>query len=59
MSSEDASVDSRLSYREKGVDDTLDEHDARIKRLEKVALVGIGYALAEGSNIVTDLAQFI
>lgn len=59
MSSEDAPVDQRLSYREQGVDDTLDEHEHRIKRLEKIALVGIGYGLAEGSNIVTDLVQFI
>lgn len=59
MSSEDAPTAPRLSYREQDVDETLDEHAARIGRLEKVALIGMGYGLAEGSNIVTDLVQFI
>lgn len=47
------------TYREQEVDSTLQDHDVRISRLEKVALIGIGYGIAEGSNIVTDIAQFI
>ena len=47
------------SYREKDVDNTLEEHDTRISRLEKIALVGVGYGLAEGSTFITDIAQFI
>jgi len=47
------------SYRDQHVDDTLDEHNARINRLEKVALIGIGYGLAEGSNLVTQFAGLI
>lgn len=40
------------TYREQDVDDTLDDHEQRISRLEKAALVGIGYGLAEGYNLV-------
>ena len=59
MSSEEAPSSSRLSYREKDVDDRLDEHGRRISRLEKAILVGVGYGLAEGSNLVTDLVQLV
>lgn len=47
------------TYRQQDIDDTLDSHETRIGRLEKISLVGIGYGLAEGSTIVTDLVQFI
>ena len=47
------------SYRERDVDDTLDEHDTRISRLEKAFLVGAGYGLATGAEIVTQVTQFL
>lgn len=52
----DTSVED-LSYRENDVDQTLDEHDRRISRLEKIALIGIGYGLAEGSAFITDITS--
>lgn len=47
------------SYRERDVDETLDEHDYRISRLEKVALMGIGYGIATGAEAVTQVTQFL
>lgn len=47
------------TYRQSDVDSTLDNHEHRIKRLEKAALIGIGYGLAEGSNIVTQVVGFV
>lgn len=47
------------TYRQKNVDSTLAEHDTRISRLEKMALIGFGYGVAEGSQIITDVAQFL
>lgn len=44
------------SYRQKSVDTTLDQHERRISRLEKVALITVGYGIAEGSQIVTDIS---
>lgn len=31
------------TYREQDVDDTLDNHDTRLSRLEKAAFIGAGY----------------
>jgi hypothetical protein len=56
--SSDGSADG-LTYRERDVDDTLDDHESRISRLEKVALVGVGYGLASGANIVTDFMTLL
>lgn len=39
------------SYRQQDIDDTLDEHHTRIRRLEKGALVVLGYGIAQGSEI--------
>jgi hypothetical protein len=46
------------TYRQQNVDSTLSNHESRISRLEKMALIGIGYGLAEGSNLVTKLVGF-
>ncbi|AGF91193.1 hypothetical protein HAPG_00007 [Halorubrum phage GNf2] len=46
------------TYRQQDVDETLNDHDTRISRLEKLALLVVGYGIAEGGNIVTELAQF-
>lgn len=46
------------SFREQSVDDALDDHDTRIRRLEKAALLGAGYGIAEGGNLVTELLGF-
>jgi hypothetical protein len=56
--SSDGSADG-LTYRERDVDDTLDDHEGRISRLEKVALVGVGYGLASGANIITDVVSIL
>lgn len=47
------------TYRQQDVDNTLENHDQRISRLEKAFLVGIGYGLAEGYNIVEAVTAFI
>jgi len=47
------------TYRQSNVDDTLEDHDTRISRLEKAILVLIGYGIAEGGNIVTEIMQYI
>lgn len=59
MSSKNTAASRRLSYREKDVDKTLDKHATRIRRLEKIALIGIGYGLAEGGNLAETIVQFI
>lgn len=46
-----------LTYREQDVDDTLDEHGTRIKRLEKAVLIMLGYGIAEGSDILMAFTQ--
>jgi hypothetical protein len=51
--------DERLTWRKEHVDSTLEEHDTRIRRLEKGGLLVAGYLLAQGSNFVTELAQFL
>jgi len=48
-----------LSYRERDVHDTLSDHEQRISRLEKAALVGFGYGLASGAQIVQQFAPFL
>lgn len=48
-----------LSYRERDVVETLDEHDRRINRLEKAGLIGMGYALAQGGDLATALVGLI
>lgn len=40
------------SYRQEDVDTTLEDHERRITRLEKVALVAAGYLVADGADIV-------
>lgn len=45
------------SYREEDVDLTLDDHEQRISRLEKMAYVGIGAALVRGGDIAINLAS--
>jgi len=47
------------TYRQQDVDDSLDDHDTRISRLEKFALLVVGYGIAEGGNVITQLAQLI
>jgi hypothetical protein len=47
------------SYRERDVDETLTDHEQRLSRLEKVALIGIGYGLASGAQIITEIGQFL
>jgi len=59
MTMAEASSEDSLSYRQRDVDDTLDEHDNRISRLEKAALIGAGYGLAEGSKFVTDVTSLV
>jgi hypothetical protein len=39
------------SYRQEDVDTTLEDHERRITRLEKVALVAAGYFVADGAEI--------
>lgn len=46
------------TYREQDVDETLDNHDTRLSRLEKVALLGIGYGLAEGNQLIQAVFGF-
>jgi hypothetical protein len=46
------------TYREQDVDETLDDHEYRIGRLEKGGLIVAGYGLSEGWAIVTDIMQF-
>lgn len=43
----------QLSYREKVVEEELDDHDRRISRLEKSLLIAVGYVLAD-QNVLLD-----
>jgi hypothetical protein len=47
------------TYRQRDVDDTLDDHEGRITRLEKIALLSVGYGLAEGWTIITDIGSLL
>lgn len=62
MASEEAdtAVAQRYSptYRQQDVDETLDDHEARLSRLEKAALVGAGYAIAEAPDIVNQVLSY-
>lgn len=49
----------RLSYRKNDVDETLADHERRITRLEKVALVVTGYLVADGATIVNEIAALL
>jgi hypothetical protein len=42
-----ASKQPQLTYREKAVEEELDDHDRRISRLEKALLIAVGYVLAD------------
>lgn len=59
MVSETSRNKSQLSYRERDVDDTLDDHENRLNRLEKVMLVAFGYGIASGAETVTQIGQFL
>lgn len=43
----------QLTYREKVVEEELDDHDRRISRLEKALLIAVGYVLAD-QNVLLD-----
>jgi len=47
MGEEQSADEIPLTYREQAVEDTLDEHDRRISRLEKALLIAMGYVLAD------------
>jgi len=47
------------SYRERDVDERLDDVEHRITRLEKAALIGLGYAIASGADIVVEMTKLI
>lgn len=49
----------QLNYRERSVDETLQEHERRITRLEKVTLVGVGYVLSDADLFVEPLVAFL
>lgn len=59
MSSEGRAGAYEPTYRQQDVDETLDNHELRISRLEKMSLMVVGYGLAEGSKLIADIAQFI
>lgn len=41
------------TFRQQNVDETIKDHERRITRLEKVALIGAGYLIADGAEIAT------
>jgi hypothetical protein len=47
------------SYRQSNVDTTLDDHETRITRLEKIALIGFGYLVADGAEIVSTFSSLL
>jgi hypothetical protein len=47
------------TYRQITVDETLDEHDSRISRLEKAALIGGGYVMARFPDVAASIIGFI
>lgn len=59
MASETAASGYDPTYREEHVEERLDDHDRRISRLEKAALIGLGYGLASGSEVIQNLVQLI
>lgn len=50
---EETKPSDRLTYRKQDVDETLEEHDRRITRLEKAAYIGLGYVLATSPEIAS------
>jgi hypothetical protein len=48
-----------LSYRERDVDESLDEHDRRISRLEKAGLIALGWGIAESSALTDTLLSLV
>jgi len=56
---ESSSAVERLTYRERDVDDELDDHERRISRLEKAGLVAVGYGVAEQNMIVETIFAFL
>jgi hypothetical protein len=48
-----------LSYREKDVDETLNDHDRRITRLEMAGLVALGWGLAESTQLTDALLSLV
>jgi hypothetical protein len=51
-------TDNRLSYRERDVDETLDDHEKRITTLERAKLLGMGYILAKAPEIAATISGF-
>ncbi|WP_226041176.1 hypothetical protein [Natrinema sp. DC36] len=47
------------SFRDKQADERLDEHDARISRLEKGSLIALGFFVAQGNEIADTVIAFI
>lgn len=47
------------SYRQQDVDETLDDHDRRINRLEKGALVALGYVTADAPDVARELIGLV
>lgn len=55
----DAQQEYEPSYRQRDVDNMLAEHEKRLTRLEKIALLGLGYGLASGAEIITNITQLL
>jgi len=53
------SEDDRLSYRKRSVDGELVDHDNRITRLERLALIAGGYVLADQEMLFDAVAGFV
>lgn len=47
------------SYRQEDVDETLQEHEQRISRLEKLAYIGIGAGLVRGGELMANLSGLL
>lgn len=56
MSNANGSESHKLSYRERDVDEKLDDHEQRITNLERAKLLGIGYLLAKAPDIAASLS---
>jgi len=48
-----------LSWRERDVDEKLDDHEQRITTLERAKLLGMGYLLAKAPEIAASLGGVI
>lgn len=49
----------QLNYRKRSVDETLQEHERRITRLEKVMLVAIGYVISDAGLFIEPLLMLL